>query len=180
MQTVNLLNIPIFYNINRNITFFINNVSINLIQKNYSLQEILNILYNADNNFLYDSNLNKLYSIQFINLRFTNSQDRDYILTFLGYVNYLENIRNDLNIALKGCAKYSININFNNIVKLTLNNTNETFYIETGAFSYSSIIRLLTNQTTIISYKFMNIYTKESKNIVIKSNMNRIIKKLEK
>lgn len=161
MSSLMILNSPIITNISRDINFFINSVSINLIQKNYSLEEILSILFNASANFFYDTNVNKLNSLQFINLRFSSINDRDYILNFLGYNNYLEDTRNDLNIALKGYAKYGINISFNSIVKLSINDNKEVYYIETGAFSYSSIIKLLTKQTSILSFKFLNIYTNQ-------------------
>ena len=160
MSSLYILNTPIILNINRPITFFINSNVINLIQKNYLLDEILEILFSASANFLYDVNVNKLYSDQFINLRFTNIQDRDYILYFLGYSNYLESIRNDTNISIKGYAMYGINILFNNIVKLVINNV-ESHFIETGAFSYNSIIKLITKQNSILSYKFLNIYTNQ-------------------
>ncbi len=161
MSSLKIVNSPLFNNINYNISFMLNNNIINLINKNYTLDEILLIF----SQFNYDSLTKKLYTNDIINFRFYNIKDRNYIMSFLGYNDFLDlNNNNDLTVSVNGYAKYSININFNEIVKVNITgDINYETPIETGAFSYSRIINLeipFTNLKNII-VKFLNVFNNQ-------------------
>jgi hypothetical protein len=160
---VQILQTPIILNFFRQITFLCNNISITFNEKNYTLQEILDTL-SPITSLLYNPDNQKLYCNSIINFRFYTVLDRNYILSILGFNNYLDLINmKDLIISIDSSAKYSINTEFNNIieVKLSNNNITENHYIDAGFFSNSNIIDLNTNLTNITSINFYNIFTKE-------------------
>ena len=184
MSTLKIINSPLFNNINFNITFTLNNNIVNLINKNYTLDELLV----AFSPFQYDTLTKKIYTNNIINLRFYNTKDRNYIMTLLGFNNFLDlSNSNDLVISISGYAKYALIINFNEIVKVNVSgkvlNINQVFEtpIETGAFSYSNIILLeLLYTFENIVVKFLNVYSNieiiPNNNVVIMYNNNTYYK----
>jgi hypothetical protein len=164
MNTLKVLNTPIIFNFCKKITFFINNTEIIFEYGNYSKQEILDkILING---LLLDAETNKLYCLIFVNFKFYSLEDRNYILSLLGFNNFFDNFMNkDLLISIKGVAKYELNINFNNIVELKVvssDNITDTFILETGAFSYSNILSFNTALNDIKTFDFINVLSNNS------------------
>ena len=177
-----LLNTPIIFNFWRPITFICNNISISFIEKNYTLEEILATL-SPITSLEFNPINNKLFSNVMMNFRFYTRDDRNYILTFLGFNNFLDlqEIR-DLNVSIEGIAKYSLNVQFNTIIKLRLGLSGpnaetpaEAFlFLESGAFSNSNIINVPFN--TSGSFDFYNIYcnqiVKPINNVILVSDVS--------